>query len=436
LEKAGTELPFTFDLPESYESFMDIFRDRSINHQKVILERMIKCNHPSLSQGNKEGLGIVFQYLLQYLNDIFSDVEESTTLVTSFETFKALMPHIYDLAQLNKENTHNSILAVIKEKHQDYRRKKKKFPSFEVIAFFKLISLLFSTSDFRHQVVTPCLIFMEQMLRYCTVKSAGNISYGLLLCILSLEFTFLSKRYVPSVINFLSGILHMSIPKTSVKVIKVLPPFLPLSNDLVLTKDCSNLKINGKIPISKLVENEMTDEFKVSTLHVTMKVLGEFIENLSNLSSIREIFYKVEEYLHQIPMEFYPEIVKLKHKELCESLNNLKSDRQLRYLIMEAKKPKALRLYEPKIVEIYDGKRHKVQSKEKAEKAKLLHKLKKETKGALREIRRDNAFLGRLHVNQKIKSDKERQEKVNRIFSEAATQQSELNALDRKKKKK
>lgn len=43
-----------------------------------------------------------------------------------------------------------------------------------------------------------------------------------------------------------------------------------------------------------------------------------------------------------------------------------------------------------------------MQSREKAERDKLLHKIKKEKKGALREIRRDQAFLGRIKINQRI----------------------------------
>lgn len=40
--------------------------------------------------------------------------------------------------------------------------------------------------------------------------------------------------------------------------------------------------------------------------------------------------------------------------------------------------------------------------KEKLERVKLIHKVKKEHKGALREIRRDKAFLGRIKIDQKI----------------------------------
>lgn len=188
LEKAGNELPFTFKLPESYESFLEIFENtESLAHKKIILERMVKCNHPSLSQGNKTGLGLLFAYFLQYINDQFSDLDSPEKLKEHFQTLSVLMPQIFELAQLNKENTHSSIMEVIKEKQQMYRKTKKKFPGLEVLVFLKLASLLFPTSDFRHQVVTPCLIFMEQMLTTCRIKSAKDVAYGLFVCTLVLE---------------------------------------------------------------------------------------------------------------------------------------------------------------------------------------------------------------------------------------------------------
>lgn len=46
---------------------------------------------------------------------------------------------------------------------------------------------------------------------------------------------------------------------------------------------------------------------------------------------------------------------------------------------------------------------HRNKSRDKAERDKLLHKLKREKKGALREIRRDKDFLGRIKVQQQIR---------------------------------
>ncbi|KAG5872705.1 hypothetical protein JTB14_008799 [Gonioctena quinquepunctata] len=437
MDKARKELPYTYALPDSYESLLKLFENQSCSHQCVILERMIKCNHPSLAEGNKDNLGLLFAYLLQYLNDLFTEALQDNSLKKSFEIFKAIVPQIHELAQMNPENAHNSVLEVIKEKHEEYRKKPRMHPDLEVIIFLKLVSALFSTSDFRHQIVTPCFIFMEQMLNKCRTKNRKDICYGLLLSSLVLEYTSISKRYVPAVINYLSGILHMAIPKTGVKLIKVIPPFKATSNLLVLLENFSLESFESFMMKSEdLQSNDIDEEFKVRVFVNVVKLLEEFHENLKVLPSSVEIFEPLVRYLELLPTTKYPKEVRDIAERLMGSLRGAKSERKLEYIVMEATRPKALRLYEPKIEVVYDGKRHKMQSREKAERSKLLHKLKNERKGALREIRRDKAFVGRVKINQQIKSDVERREKVKRIYAEAAMQQSELNELDRKKKRK
>ncbi|KAJ8934163.1 hypothetical protein NQ314_013545 [Rhamnusium bicolor] len=419
MENARKELPYTFSLPECYESLQKTFENQSSNHQSVIIERMIKCNHQSLAEGNKDNLGLLFAYLLQYINDLFAEASNAESIKNSFDIFKAIVPQLFDLAQVNVENSHNSILEVIKEKHGEFRRKSKVYPGFEILSFCKLISLLFPTSDFRHQIVTPTLVFIEQMLNKCKVRNKRDLSYGLFLSTLILEYTTLSKRYLPAAINFLSGILHMAVPKTGVKLLKVLPPFKSTSSLLVLVENYSLESFKSlQMDSTDLLENEIKEEYKIRVLYNTLKLLEDFYYNIKELSSSSEIFERPLRYLELIPTLNYPKEV------------------QNYYIAMETKKPKALRLYEPKIEEIYDGKRFKVQSKKKAERDKMLHKLKKETKGALREIRRDKAFLGRVKIHQRLQSDRERKDKVKRIYAEAALQQSELNELDRQKKRK
>lgn len=50
----------------------------------------------------------------------------------------------------------------------------------------------------------------------------------------------------------------------------------------------------------------------------------------------------------------------------------------------------------------FDGTKKRVGSKEKQERDKLQHKLKREMKGAIREIRRDNAFIARQKLQEQI----------------------------------
>ncbi|XP_060529422.1 nucleolar protein 14 homolog [Cylas formicarius] len=434
-EDIKEKLPKKISLPTSYENFVILLHRYSARQQSAVLEKLIKDNDPSLSQGNKEQLGLLFVFLLQYLNDLFSTVPDTQILTDHLFIYKSIMPQIYDLAQLNPLNAHKSILEVLKQKHEEFRIKKTSCPTLEVLFFFKLVSLLFTTSDFRHQVVTPCFVFMEQMLTKCRIKNGRDISRGFFLCTLVSEYTDLSNRYLPAAINFLTGILHMSIPKNGVQLIKVPPPFKPVYSQLVLLRDCSKIKPSSKLNPTILIDPEINDEFKINILYRTLQLLREFFEKYKTLPSCLEIFALVENFLKKIPLEYYPNEVINQHEQLGMSLNELRKNRRLNYVKLAEKKPKALRLYEPKIEEVYDTKRRKVQSKEKAERDKLIHKLKRERKGALREIRRDKAFLGRVKIKQKMHSDMERKEKVKRIFAEAAFQQSELNALDRKRKR-
>lgn len=56
-------------MAESYEGFQEILDDRSIEEQTVIIERMIKVNHPSLGNDNRSNLQRLYPYLLQHLNN-------------------------------------------------------------------------------------------------------------------------------------------------------------------------------------------------------------------------------------------------------------------------------------------------------------------------------------------------------------------------------
>lgn len=102
-------------------------------------------------------------------------------------------------------------------------------------------------------------------------------------------------------------------------------------------------------------------------------------------------------------------------------------DRRLEKLQTVSNKPKALRLYEPRIhkmyvfmiywqyyktyimskyivhINRYDGRTFKTESKEKAERSKLLHRYKREMKSAVREIRKDNSFLSKLKYHEQVK---------------------------------
>ena len=77
------------------------------------------------------------------------------------------------------------------------------------------------------------------------------------------------------------------------------------------------------------------------------------------------------------------------------------------------------------LITSHDGKRHKPMSKAKAEREKLLHKIKKEAKSAIREIRLDTAFISKVQIKRQLKDDQIRKDKIKQIYGDAAVQQHE-----------
>ncbi|XP_017070527.1 nucleolar protein 14 homolog [Drosophila eugracilis] len=433
-----TSIPFIIKMPKTYENFTELLSKHAPTQKATIIERIIKCNHPKLEGVNRENVVKLYSFLLQYLKDLFEDASEQD-IREHFQLLSKFMPHLYELTQLNPERMSNTLLEVIKEKYGEFRKNHKIYPSLDTLIYFKLVANLYSTSDFRHPVATPCFIFMQHILSRARVRTRQDISMGLFLVTVALEFVSQSKRVLPAVFNFLQGVLHMSIPKRDVEQLEITPPFErdgPLSKLLSLpsNSECKNFEPQRLQPVD-LVTQTVTSEFKVRALDTTLLLIKEalhLVEEQVGACYLAQPFLRL---LTRLPLESYPAHVHLHQKEATELVEKLAAQK-MKPLAPAERKPKALRLLEPRFEAVYDDKRRPKMTKAKEERAKLLHKIKREKKGAIREIRRDTAFVQELKLKQTLQSDKERHEKVKRIYQEASMQQGELNELARAKKKK
>lgn len=59
------ELPFVLSMPNDFEEFQELLRNRSIDEQRILFDRLLKCYHPSLAEGNKARLGKLFVFALR-----------------------------------------------------------------------------------------------------------------------------------------------------------------------------------------------------------------------------------------------------------------------------------------------------------------------------------------------------------------------------------
>uniref|UniRef100_A0A0K8UPL9 Nucleolar protein 14 n=1 Tax=Bactrocera latifrons TaxID=174628 RepID=A0A0K8UPL9_BACLA len=195
-------LPYTMDIPDNYEGFNKLLYKRKPEEQGIIIERLIKCNHPKLDGiNNRDNISKLFDFLLQYVNELFTDATQDNIQI-QFKILGILNPHMYDLVQIIPDKLSNTLLDVIKEKYNNYIKNIKLFPPLETLIFLKLVSNYCSTSDFRHAIVTPCYIFIQHVLSKARIRTRHEVAGGLFLVTICFEFSRLSKRFFTSSIEF------------------------------------------------------------------------------------------------------------------------------------------------------------------------------------------------------------------------------------------
>ncbi|NWR27892.1 NOP14 protein, partial [Tachuris rubrigastra] len=439
-EAAKSELPYTFAAPESYETFKSLLAGRTIEQQLIILERIQKCNHPSLAVGNKAKLEKLFGFLLEYIGEL------ATLDLPELRTIDKLVLPLYNLCQMFPEAASDSVKFILRDAAHDMEevievKGRATFPGLDTLIYLRIISLLFPTSDFWHPVVTPAFIYMSQLLTKCRITTLQDVIKGLFICCLFLEYVSLSRRFVPELINFLLGVLHISLPKKQAQGYTVVHPFTPVGKNLELLLVCDKEDLESwqkqNLPLSIVTRLKETsrreiNHIRLSCLALCFDLIKKCAALYESLPSFHEIMHPVRILLTQhVPVNEYPEkMQEWYHSALKELENKVK---HYTPLICEKKKPVPLKQYTPKIVKVLEFGRKQASSKKEQERKQLIQRHKRELKGAIREIRKDNQFLARMQLSEIMERDSARKRKVKELLGSLATQEGEWKAMKRKK---
>ncbi|NXI03037.1 NOP14 protein, partial [Pachycephala philippinensis] len=437
---AKSELPYTFAVPESYETFRSLLAGRTIEEQLIILERVQKCNHPSLAVGNKAKLEKLFGFLLEYIGEL------ATLDLPELRTIDKLVLPLYNLCQMFPEAASDSIKFILRDAAHDLEevievKGRAIFPGLDTLIYLKIVSLLFPTSDFWHPVVTPAFTYMSQLLTKCRITTLQDVIKGLFICCLFLEYVSLSRRFVPELINFLLGVLHISLPKNQAQGYTVVHPFTPVGKNLELLFVCDKEDLKSwekqNVPLSimtRLKETSKTEinHIRLSCLAMCFDLIKKCAALYESLPSFHEIMHPVRKLLTQhIPVNEYPEKMQEWYYSALKELEN--KVKHYTPLIREKKKPVPLKQYTPKIVKVLEFGRKQAGSKKEQERKQLIQRHKRELKGAIREIRKDNQFLARMQLSEIMERDSARKRKVKELLGSLATQEGEWKAMKRKK---
>ncbi|XP_006074689.3 nucleolar protein 14 [Bubalus bubalis] len=440
---ARAQLPYTFAVPESCEELKSLLSGKSTEDQLLVVERIQKCNHPSLAVGNKAKLEKLFGFLLEYIGDLAVSDPPDLGVID-----RLVMP-LYNLCQMFPESASDAVKFVLRDAMHEMEGTvettgRAAFPGLDVLIYLKIAGMLFPTSDFWHPVITPALLCLSQLLTKCPVQSLQDVVKGLFVCCVSLDYVALSQRFIPELINFLAGILHMATPNKQSQGYTLVHPFRALgkNSELLLVSDEEDMATwqRRSLPLQwagglKAQTETEANHTRLSCLAVCLALVRRCVLAYGALPSFHDIARPLRALLteHLATRCCPPALQELSRSVLTEMENQ---PRHYRPLVCEKSKPVPLKLFTPRLVKVLEFGRKQGSTREEQERRRLIHKHKREFKGAVREIRKDNQFLARMRLSEIMERDAERKRKVKQLFNSLATQEGEWKALKRKKFKK
>uniref|UniRef100_A0A8C1U7T9 NOP14 nucleolar protein homolog (yeast) n=1 Tax=Cyprinus carpio TaxID=7962 RepID=A0A8C1U7T9_CYPCA len=393
-EAARAELPYTFPAPESYSDLKQLLQGHGSEQQRLILDRTLKCNHPSLSAGNKAKLQKLFGFLLEYVGDL------ATQNPPDLRTVSALIPQICGLCQMFPEAACKAVQTLLSDSGHSMEetlevKGRAPMPDLDMLVLLKITALLFPSSDFM------CVCLMITLL--------------IDLCISVSLFLIHFKSLFISCCIFISDYFCNAYIYVCVCV-------------------CEQVLYSNKqaCPVTSSLLRLLCLCFRLSLIDSCLDLVKRCTWLYKDLPSYAHIFQPIRALLlKHLPVEGYPAPIQDLHREILDAIPEKPS--QHAPLVFKKKKPIPLKLFTPKIVLDYGKKRGN--TKEEKERERLKHKYKREFKGALREIRKDTRFLAREKLSDVMSRDAERKRKVKELYGSLATQEGEWKALKRKNRK-
>ncbi|KAI4357990.1 hypothetical protein L6164_001901 [Bauhinia variegata] len=414
------DIPYLIEAPKTYEELCALLVNRSNSDVIIIINRIRASNAIKLAAENRKKMQVFYGVLLQYFAVLANkkplNFELLNMLVKPLIEMSIEIPYFAAIcARQRVLRTRTQFVGSIKNPESCF------WPSSKTLFLLRLWSMIFPCSDFRHPVMTPVILLICEYLMRCPVVSGRDIAVGSFLCSMLLSILKQSRKFCPEAIMFLRTLLMAATESKSISSedsefyhlmeLKALKPLL-----------CIRETVNNIIPLNfyKIIDMPedssffTSDSFRASVLVAVLETLRGYINIYESLSSFPEIFLPVLRLLDEVAeQKNTPNLLRDKIKEVAEFIK-LKVDEHhtlRRPLQMRKQKPVPIKLLNPKFEENFVKGRDYDPDRERAEMKKLQKLVKRERKGAARELRKDNYFLFEVKERQRALEEEERAEK-------------------------
>ncbi|EDV22739.1 uncharacterized protein TRIADDRAFT_58621 [Trichoplax adhaerens] len=398
MKAAAEELPYQFKAPASYNEFKSLVTKRSLQDQLTIIDRLRTHYHISLDSKNRGKLEVLLDCLLHHLENI---TQEFTEQMLNSNVLDGLIKHIFSLAQVSPQYTANCCLLFLNKYVNETKKKgKAAFPGIHQLIFFRVMAIIFPTTDYHHCISTPTMLYMGKLLIESNVESLTDITKGLFICNNILDYVSKSKRFVPEVVIFLTDIISAF-------------------------STFKDRKYENLLHIENLE--------RLSLLALAIDLLDQFAKLYANAVAFPEIYHRTSEILNCIDIEGYPAEIKANYESIQMKISSSISEPR-NYLILQKRKPQPLKLLEPRFEDrTQTNSERSYGNKKHLEKMKDRRQNKRDQKRLTRELRRDSRYVAMKQREDRRMRDTERKRKVKEIEHLLSNQQAEMKAYKKRK---
>lgn len=422
IERKGDDkdgVPYTFPCPQTHEELVKTVESVDVTKLPVVVQRIRALYHPKLDSGNKERLGNFSQALVKHIAFLGDNLEPNW-----FPTLEGLIRHVHSLAKTLPIEVAKGYRACLLEMSE---QRPLALTGGDLILLTG-IGTTFPTSDHFHQVVTPAILVIGRYLGQKIPQTLADYATGTYLSILALQYQQLSKRYVPELVNFCLNTLCALAPEKPRQALGLFPLHDPPAG--------TRLKSATKTPLRKLTLADCQPSHVAALPPAALASLRASLLNttISLLQSASSLWHTHAAF----PETFSPFALALSHlttppctshlppaliintRDAATSLTTRLARARLarRPLELHHHRPLAVRTYVPKFEDSYDPTKHYDPDRERADAAKLRAEHKKERKGAMRELRKDAAFVARETLRVKKDKDAAYEKKYRRLVAE------------------
>ena len=256
-----------------------------------------------------------------------------------------------------------------------------------------------------------------------------------------MQYEVTSKRLIPEVLNFLSNAILLLAPHNFSE--STLPGGFPAPD--VLRKDLADLKLTASATtpssldiVTGLTQSDLDaadDTTSASLLLAAIQLLSRFSQLYVSLESFAQIAEPILAILDGIDISNMHDQLQTSHASLTRDLKRMQSVNKRKPLRLQHQKPIPIPSLVPKFDDGFKPGKAFDPDTVRAEEAKMKALYRKEKKGAIRELRKDNRFIASEQAKLRTAKDDAYKSKIGRIRSDLQAERSEEKQYDRTKKK-